>query len=558
MMRARRAGALLVAAACLLAGPTVASQLSDGEIIGILRARIDTFQQSVGIVVGIVDSSGTRIVGYGPSHAGGTDVVNGSTIFEIGSISKVFTSILLAHMVRQGEVSLRDPVSSYLPPEVHLPTRSGREISLLDLATHRSGLPRMPDEMVLTEEGGAIPFRLDQMYEFLSTTTLAYDIGERYYYSNLAFGLLGHVLASHAGTDFESLLLERVCRPLGLSDTRVTLNAEQQQRLAGTHNWNHGKTPPLEWETMMSAGGVRSTATDLLRFLASNMDLSTDLWFPLQMSHLDRRDTSSSSMQIGLGWHLAQRHGRELIWHSGATFGNMAFLAFDKEARRGVVVLSNARGIIDDIGMHLLDSQTKLADFKELEPLPPAVEVSFEKLERYAGEYELGPNSILNIRAEDGKLYASLNEGLRFELLAASETELFSTMSPSIFEFDVDRKDEVDGLTVRVFGYEQEATKLEHYRRPPKRTGVVSKGNLQRFVGRYRLPNDSVATVSLVDGLLSVGVEGQLRMPLVPTSDGFFAQAADAELVFVEDEDGLVTELVLHQEGEHRAVRVEE
>ena len=558
MMRARRVGALLVAAACLLPGPTVASQLSDDEIIAILRTRIDTFQQSVGIVVGIVDSSGTRIVGYGPSHAGGTDVVNGSTIFEIGSISKVFTSILLAHMVRQGEVSLRDPVSRYLPPEVHLPTRSGREISLLDLATHRSGLPRMPHDMVLTEEGGAIPFRLDQMYEFLSTTTLAYDIGERYYYSNLAFGLLGQVLANRAGTDFESLLLERVCRPLGLSDTRVTLNAEQQQRLAGTHNWNHGETPPLEWEAMMAAGGVRSTATDLLRFLAANMDLSTDLWIPLQMSHLNRRDTSSSSMQIGLGWHLVSRHGRELIWHSGATYGNMAFLAFDKEARRGVVVLSNARGIIDDIGIHLLDSQTKLADFKELEPLPPAVEVPFEKLERYAGEYELGPNSILNIRAEDGKLYASLNEGLRTDLLAASETELFSTMSPAIFEFDVDSDGEVDGLTVRVFGYEQEATKLEHYRRPPKRTRVDTKGNLQRFVGRYRLPDETVATVSLVEGLLSVGVEGQLRMPLVPTRDGFFAQAAGAELVFVEDGDGHVTEFVLHQEGEHRAMRVEQ
>ena len=99
MMRVRRVGALLVAAACLLPGPTVAS-MSDDEIVDILRARVDTFKQSVGIVVGIVDSSGTRIVGYGPRHAGGTDVVNGSTIFEIGSISKVFTSILLADMVR--------------------------------------------------------------------------------------------------------------------------------------------------------------------------------------------------------------------------------------------------------------------------------------------------------------------------------------------------------------------------------------------------------------------------------------------------------------------------
>ena len=551
--------AFLAAAVFLVPGPTVASDLSDDEILQVLKARVDTFKQSVGIAVGIVDSSGTRIVGYGPRHKGGTDVVNGSTIFEIGSISKVFTSIVLADMVQKGEVSLRDPVSKYLPTDVILPTRSGRVISLLDLATHRSGLPRMPDHLKVTEHGVANRFPLDQMYEFLSVTTLAYDIGERYYYSNLAFGLLGQVLANRAHTDFESLLLERVCLPLGLSDTRVTLNAEHRERLAGTHNWNQGETPPLEWDTMAAAGGVRSTVEDLLTFLAANMDLvSTDLWLPLQMSHLDRRETSVSRLKVGLGWHILSSHGRELIWHSGATFGNMAFAAFDMEARRGVVVLSNARGIIDDIGIHILDPQAKLADFKEVEPLPPAVEVPFEKLERYAGEYELGPNAILNIRAEDGKLYASMNEGLRIDLLAASDTELFSTMAPSIMEFDVDREGEVDGLKVRVFGHEQEARKLEHYRRPPKRTRVGSKGILERFVGRYRLPNDQEMRVSLVDGLLSVHVEDQLRMPLVPTKQGFFAQAADAELVFVQDEDGRVTEVVVHQEGKHRALRIED
>jgi CubicO group peptidase (beta-lactamase class C family) len=437
-----------------------------------------------------------------------------------------------------------------------LPTRSGREISLLDLATHRSGLPRMPEQMQMTEDGGASRFPLSQMYAFLSTTTLSYDIGERYYYSNLAFGLLGQALANRAGSEFETLLLERVCRPLGLTDTRVSLSGEQELRLAGTHNWHHGKTPPLEWDTMAAAGGVRSTAKDLLTFLAANMDLSSALGFPLQMSHLDRREASGSALRMGLGWHILSNHGRELIWHSGATFGNMTFAGFDKETRRGVVVLSNARGIIDDIGIHLLDPDSKLADFKEVVPLPAAVDVPFEKLERYAGEYELGPNSVLNIDAEDGKLYASLNEGLRTDLLAASETEVFSRMSPGVMEFDVDRAGEVDGLTVRVYGYEQEARKLEHYRRPPQRTQVASKGDLARFVGRYRFPDEQVAVVGLADSQLSVSVGGQLRMPLVPTKDGFFAQAAEAELMFVEDEAGHVTEVVVHQEGGHRAPRI--
>ena len=409
--------------------------------------------------------------------------------------------------------------------------------------------------------GDVVPgntFSDEDMYAFLSETTLAFEIGERYYYSNLAFGLLGHVLARRAGTGYEALLVQRVCEPLGLSDTRLSLNAEQQTRLAGRHSWNHEPAPELVWDAMAAAGYVRSTAEDLLTFLAANMDLmSSDLWYPLQMSHIDRRDTTAEQLEIGLGWHLITTHGRELIWHSGATFGHMAFAAFDKEARRGVVVLSNARGIIDDIGLHLLDPESKLADFKEVTPLPPAVDVPFEKLERYAGEYEFGPNAILSVRAEDAKLFASLNEGLRMELYAASETELFSNMTPAIFAFDVDRKGKVKELVVRVFSHEQKAKKLEHYRRPPKRTRFASKGSLERFLGRYRLSDDEVISVTEAADRLHVQMKGQLLMPLDPTRDGFFAQEADAELVFVEDEQGRVTQLVVHQDGEHVGVKIE-
>ena len=548
----------LLLSGTLIGTEASAVQPTDEEILQILQARVDTYGLSVGIVVGLVDSTGTRVVAHGPSHEGGESPVVRTTIFEIGSISKVFTAIVLADMVHKGELSLRDPASKYLPPEVVLPTRSGREITLLDLVTHRSGLPRMPDQLSIGEVDPGNTFSDEQMYAFLSATTLAFDIGERYHYSNLAFGLLGQVLARRAGTDFESLLIARVCGPLGLADTRIRLNEEQQARLAGTHTWNHEPTPELVWDAMGPAGGVRSTVEDLLVFLAANMDLvSTALWYPLQMSHL-RRDTSFGSVDIGMGWHLLKRHGREMIWHSGATFGHRTFAAFDKEARRGVVVLSNASGIVDDIGFHLLDPDSQLADFREVAPLPPAVDVAFEKLERYAGEYELGPNSILNIRAEEGKLYARLNEGLRWELQAASETDLFSTFSPSIFSFSVDRKGKVEKLVVRVFGHEQEAKKLEHYRRPPKRTRLAFKGDLGRFAGQYRLADDQVLSVTESAGQLQVQMDGQLRMQLDPTRDGFFAQEAEAELLFAEEEGGEVVELVVHQEGEQVWAKLED
>ena len=193
---------------------------SDEAIRSILRARVDTFKQSVGMVVGLIDEDGTRVIGYGRSHTEGGHAVHGGTIYEIGSISKVFTTTVLADMVRRGEVGLTDPVSRYIPADVRIPTRGGREITLQDLATHRSGLPRMPDDVTVDLNAATDDYSLDRVYAYLSSCSLIDDIGARYYYSNLGFGLLADALARRVGQDFDQVLVDRVCGPLGLEDTR--------------------------------------------------------------------------------------------------------------------------------------------------------------------------------------------------------------------------------------------------------------------------------------------------------------------------------------------------
>lgn len=182
---------------------------SDEAIRSILRARVDTFKQSVGMVVGLIDENGTRVIGYGRSHTDGGHAVHGGTIYEIGSISKVFTTTVLADMVRRGEVSLTDPLSQYLPDSVRIPKRGGLEITLLDLATHRSGLPRMPDDVTVDLNAATDDYSLDRVYAYLSSCSLIDDIGARYYYSNLGFGLLADALARRAGQDFDQVLVDR-------------------------------------------------------------------------------------------------------------------------------------------------------------------------------------------------------------------------------------------------------------------------------------------------------------------------------------------------------------
>ena len=527
---------------------------SDDEVLQILKARVDTFKQGTGIVVGMVDSTGTRFVSYGTTHAGGSTPVNEHTIYEIGSISKVFTALVLADMVRKGEADLRDPVQTLLPSAVSLPELNGRRITLKDLVTHRSGLPRMPDNLPAGFHSEHGEYSVERMHTFLSECTLVADIGEKFLYSNLGFGLLGQALANRDGSDLETVLGSRITRPLGLIDTRFQLSPEQESRRAGGHDWNHAPMPLLNFDSMMGAGSLKSTAADLTRFLALNTGLiDSDLWSTLQLAHVDRENAIGNKVDIGMGWLTLTLHGRELILHNGATFGNMSFAGFDKEARRGVVVLANARGYYDDIGLHLLDPEVKLFRYEDPPEEPVAVEIDVEKLRPLEGEYAIAANQVMIVRIRDGKVYGNYNEGIELEMKAASETELFFEIAPFVVEFIKNKQGDVTEAVSRYFGREQRGKKLDFYRSPPKRAKTTE--DLDRYVGRYKVSEDLTIEISIADNGLMVASEGQLPMKLIRTPDGFFAYEARAELVFDEGEDRVIG-LTIHQNGEYNGIRL--
>jgi D-alanyl-D-alanine-carboxypeptidase/D-alanyl-D-alanine-endopeptidase len=181
--------------------------LTDDEISAILRQRIDQEKQSVGIVVGVIDESSNRIVAYGSRDQTNSCPVDGNTLFEIGSITKVFTTLVLANLVEQGTFKLSDRISTLLPDAVKAPTRNGQEISLFDLATHTSGLPRLPDNFVPVDMSNPyVDYSVEQLYAFLSSYQLPRDIGSQYEYSNLGVGLLGQLLCLKTGMDYETLV----------------------------------------------------------------------------------------------------------------------------------------------------------------------------------------------------------------------------------------------------------------------------------------------------------------------------------------------------------------
>jgi len=445
----------LTSAAQSKPAPTVPS---DEEIRKILVQRIDVQHQSVGIVVGVITPEGRRIVAYGHLAQGDPRTLNGDTIFEIGSATKVFTSLLLADMVQHRQVALDDPVSKYLPKTVKMPDRNGRSITLVDLATHTSGLPRLPGNFAPKDPGNPYAdYTVDLLYQFLSSYQLNRDIGLQYEYSNLGGGLLGHVLALRAGTDYESLVTSRICAPLEMKSTRITLAPEMKSRLAVGHN--AAMEPVENWDTptLAGAGALRSTANDMLTFLAANLGYGKSLLAPAMAAMLKtRRPTGRPDLEVALGWHILTGNGKEIVWHNGGTGGYRSFMGYDPAARIGVVALSNAGTVVavDDIGRHLLDTTLPLSK-------PPAqrkeVKVDPKLFDGYIGTYQVTTALALAVTRETNHLFAQTTGGPKFEIFPESDRDYFMKAVDAQITFVTDGQGLATELILHQGGRDQHA-----------------------------------------------------------------------------------------------------
>jgi D-alanyl-D-alanine-carboxypeptidase/D-alanyl-D-alanine-endopeptidase len=310
----------LLASSCTLAQTAMESPVpSNDQIQTILRERLSSRGDRAGIVVGVIEPSGRRVVAYGSYDTDAHRSVDADTVFEIGSITKVFTSLLLADMGQRGEVALSDPVAKYLPSGVTMPERGGRTITLEDLARHRSSLPRLPTNFGANTDPKKpyANYSVNQLYEFLSAYQLTRDVGSEFEYSNLGGGLLGHVLALAAGTDYETLIRTRICHPLGMNSTAITLSPELKSRLATGHDDRFEPTPNWDLPTLAGAGALRSTANDMLSFLAAQLGYKNTGLQPSIAATRAKRTPSNPGMEIGLGWLMRPTNGSEIVWHNG-------------------------------------------------------------------------------------------------------------------------------------------------------------------------------------------------------------------------------------------------
>lgn len=433
---------------------------TDAQIEAILKQRIDREKQSPGIVVGIIDPQGQRIISYGHLNMAKADRIDGNTLFEIGSITKVFTALALMQLSEEKMLNLDDSIAKFLPPTVKTPEFNGKPITLLTLATHTSSLPRLPDNLTPADnQNPYADYTLEQLYSFLSGYKLSREIGTKYEYSNLGAGLLGHLLSIKANVDYEALISKQITQPLQMQDTRIHLIPDQITRFATGHDQRNRAVPYWDLPTLTGAGSLRSSGNDLLKFLAANLDLQpSPINASLQKTHKIQQQADSPNMAIALGWHVFNLKGTEVICHEGGTGGFRSFIGFSKTQRLGIVVLGNSESDVSDLGFHLFDSRSPLAKYQT----PKAsIAVDPKLLATYIGRYELTPDFSITITQKQDRLYLQATGQATVELFAETPTQFFLTVVEAKITFIKDAQGQINRLILDQNGQQLPGQKIK-------------------------------------------------------------------------------------------------
>jgi D-alanyl-D-alanine-carboxypeptidase/D-alanyl-D-alanine-endopeptidase len=535
------------------------------DITKSIEKRIE-YGQTPSIVVGIIDKNGPQYYTFGTKTIGGQPVDEHS-IYEIGSISKTFTAILLAQMALEGQLKIEDAAQNYLPSFVKMPVRANQQITLGQLSDHTSGLPRIPENLIPEDFNNPYAdYTEDKLYAFLNSYTLPRDIGSEMEYSNLAAGLLGYILALKAETSYESLMVNKMALPLGMNATQLTMDETMLQHLAKGHS-NGVEVSNWDFDCLAGAGGIRSSLHDMLRYVAANLGLEKSELLPaLQLSHQARHNKESADTEVGLGWMITKGNEGEIIWHNGGTGGYRTFAGFIKETGIGVVVLTNSDRGADDIGMRLLNSTTKLREVKK--PAVAAIKnvidtkgasaasKTYHKLKIKQSAYEFDENAF-NILG-----YEYLTKGKIAEALA-------------VFKINMDEFPEsfnvFDSYAEALMNDGQKDAAIVYYKKSleinPANTNatemlakmgvvetvkevIIDENILATYVGVYELAPNFTLTISQSGSQLFGQATGQAKFEMFAKSNTeFYLKAVAAQVTFSTNGDK-VESLTLFQNGQ--------
>jgi CubicO group peptidase (beta-lactamase class C family) len=489
------------------------------------RIAAGTYQT---LVFGVVDGDKSEVEVFGQLDDGGAP--DGDTVYEIASVTKTFTATLLAQAVLSGRVTLDMPVAQLLP-DFKIPSHGGKEITLGDLATHHSGLPR--------EALG--DYRAAKLKAYLAAYQLPRDPGAAYEYSNGGFALMGYALAQLQHTTYDALTEGEILNPLGMTMSGAVLTQAMRAHFAPGHDYTGKAANQLDTDALVGAGAIRSTANDMLRYLKANMGIDpSPLAAAMKLAQQPRSDMSKT-MRIGLAWMTTDRG---IVWHNGMNAGHRSFLGFTVDGRRGVVILANTAVDADDLGFATLDANAPLAPAYKAIVLPSA------SLDDYVGTYKLADKFLLNVfRMNDG-LFARATGQDAIPIFPSAPNEFFVKVVQASISFTRDPNGVVAGLVLHQNG-DRAAPKLSASELPPELKEIaLDAATLGDYVGKYRFDFGAVFDVALKSDHLEAQLTGQAAFPIFASAtDKFFYRIVDAQIDFERDASGKVVAVVLYQNG---------
>lgn len=326
------------------------NQIND-QVNRIVNAYLSN-PENAGIAIGIISGNSDYVFCFGDACKKENIKIDTNTIFEIGSITKIFTGLLLANEVENHKLSLEDNINLYLPQ-----CNTSQKITLLSLATHSSGLPRLADnfwETVKYPDNPYVSYGEKDLNQYLLSLKLDSTRIPHYNYSNVGVGILGYILAAKNNASYEKLVSEIICKPLSMNSTIVQLNKNQKEHLAV--GYNHSE-PVLPWDfndATAGQGALRSTITDMMKFLKCNLFFDTPLKNSIQLSQEIQFTDYEKEVAVGLGWHVGHIKGQKYLFHSGATGGYRSYIGMLPDSKNGIVILSNSTNDVDGIGFSIL------------------------------------------------------------------------------------------------------------------------------------------------------------------------------------------------------------
>ncbi|NER12280.1 serine hydrolase [Leptobacterium flavescens] len=427
----------------------VFSQISE-DVKSEIRKRVDT-GINPSIVLGVWTPQSEDYYVYGYADKEKNVKAGEETLYEIGSITKTFTALLLARYVDEGSIKLSDAVDSFLPDGIRLRDDEGNVITLEQLSTHTSGLPRLPNNMKsLYTANPYQDYGRKELFEFLKSYK-AGNIGKDFAYSNLAVGLLGEALALHKKGDYKELIQKDILDVLGLKNTYFEIPEEAQSKFATGYA---GEKPTSAWDfqAIAAAGALRADIRDLVKYGRSYLDKGNSLKSAMELTSKPYF-TDKNGLGHGLGWFI---NPGEILVHNGGTGGFRTFISIDKTNQKIVAIMTNSgSNPTEDIAIHLMNPEkNKLIATKDEQDL------SEEDLNTYTGSFEnsqYGLNYLLSLK--EGKLFAKLGAQDAFQLFYEGDDTFFYKVVKAKVSFQRNDNKEITGLTLLQNGQEIPFTK---------------------------------------------------------------------------------------------------